>query len=80
MSTGLAITALAAFTVFSILVLTNLMFNISPNGYFQGMTGIEMLISFTPLAISLYFAFGSHKINTNCKSLVFSMIRLGKRL
>ena len=33
MSAGLAITAIAAFTVFSVPALTNMMFNIDPGGY-----------------------------------------------
>lgn len=77
MSTGLAITALAAFSVFSIPSLTRIMFNVTADGYFQGMTGVGTLVSFAPLAISLYFAFGSHRINTdNARTLFLAFAAL----
>ena len=57
MSAGLAITTIAAFSIFSVPLLTNMMFNILPGGYLIGMTGIGWLITFAPLGISLYFAF-----------------------
>ena len=56
MSAGLAITAIAAFTVFSVPALTNMMFNIDPGGYLIGMTSIGWIISLAPLGISLFFA------------------------
>jgi FtsH-binding integral membrane protein len=77
MSTGLAITALAAFSVFSIPFLTRIMFNVTADGYFQGMTSVGTLVSFAPLAISLYFAFGSHRINTdNARTLFLAFAAL----
>jgi len=77
MSTGLAITALAAFSVFSIPSLTRIMFNVTADGYFQGMTGVGTLVSFAPLTISLYFAFGSHRINTdNARTLFLAFAAL----
>ena len=77
MSTGLAITALAAFSVFSIPSLTRIMFNVTADGYFQGMTSVGTLVSFAPLAISLYFAFGSHRINTdNARTLFLAFAAL----
>ena len=58
---ALAVTAISAFAVFSIPSLTSLMFNIEM-GYVTGMTPIGWLISFAPLGISLYFAFGYNRI------------------
>ena len=58
MSTALAITAVSAFSVLSVPTLTNMMFNTAPGGYLIGMTSIGWLITFAPLGISLYFAFG----------------------
>lgn len=53
------------------------MFNVTTDGYFQGMTGIGTLVSFAPLAISLYFAFGSHRINTeNARTLFLAFAAL----
>ena len=54
---ALAITAISAFAVFSIPALTSLMFSMEM-GYVTGMTPLGWLISFAPLGISLYFAFG----------------------
>ena len=71
MSSGLAITAVTAFAIFSTPALTQLMFNISPAGYLQGMTGIGMIISFAPLAISLYFAFGSGRMSADTARTLF---------
>lgn len=58
---ALAVTAISAFTVFSIPALTSLMFNMEM-GYVTGMTPLGWLISFAPLGISLYFAFGYNRI------------------
>ena len=71
MSSGLAITAISAFAVFSVPMLTNMMFNIAPGGYLIGMTGIGWLITFAPLAISLYFAFGLDRINAQNAQMLF---------
>jgi len=71
MSSGLAITALSAFTVFSVPALTNLMFNVSADGYLIGMTGIGWLITFAPLGISLYFAFRLGRISTQNAQMLF---------
>jgi FtsH-binding integral membrane protein len=58
---ALAVTAISAFAVFSIPALTSLMFNMEM-GYVTGMTPLGWLISFAPLGISLYFAFGHNRI------------------
>jgi len=58
---ALAVTAISAFAVFSIPALTSLMFNMEM-GYITGMTPVGWLISFAPLGISLYFAFGYDRI------------------
>lgn len=68
MSTGLAI---AAFSVLSVPLLTNMMFNIAPGGYLVGMTSIGWLITFAPLGISLYFAFGLDRISTQNAQMLF---------
>jgi FtsH-binding integral membrane protein len=71
MSSGLAITAISAFAVFSVPTLTNIMFNIAPGGYVIGMTGVGWLITFASLAISLYFAFGLDRISTENAQILF---------
>lgn len=72
MCTALAITAITAFGVVSIPALTNLMFNITPYGVIQNMTALGMVITFAPLAISLYFVFGFDKISAeNAKVLLW---------
>ena len=68
MSTGLAI---AAFSVLSVPLLTNMMFIIAPGGYLVGMTSIGWLITFAPLGISLYFAFGLDRISTQNAQMLF---------
>ena len=40
MSIALALTAASAFAVISVPALANMMFNITPNGYLIGLTGI----------------------------------------
>ena len=71
MSAGLAITALSAFAVFSVPALANMMFNITPNGYLTGLTGIGWLISFAPLGISLFFAFGYSRLSSENAQMLF---------
>lgn len=71
MSVGLALTAASAFAVISVPALANMMFNITPNGYLVGLTGIGWLISFAPLGISLYFAFGYSRISTENAQMLF---------
>jgi len=61
MSGALAVTAISAFAVFSIPALTSLMFNVEM-GYVTGMTPLGWIVSFAPLGISLYFAFGYNRI------------------
>lgn len=51
MSIGLALTA--AFAVISVPALANMMFNITPNSYLVGLTGMGWLISFAPLLVYL---------------------------
>ena len=71
MSAGLAITTIAAFSVFSVPLLTNMMFNIAPGGYLICMTGIGWLITLAPLGISLYSAFGLDRISTQNAQMLF---------
>ena len=71
MSTALAITAVSAFSVLSVPTLTNMMFNTAPGGYLIGMTSIGWLITFAPLGISLYFAFGLDRISTQNAQMLF---------
>jgi uncharacterized protein len=52
-------------------MLTNMMFNIAPDGYLIGMTGIGWLITFAPLAISLYFAFELDRISAQNAQILF---------
>ena len=71
MSTALAITAVSAFSVLSVPTLTNMMFNTALGGYLIGMTSIGWLITFAPLGISLYFAFGLDRISTQNAQMLF---------
>ena len=71
MGSALFITAISAFAVLSVPSLTHMMFNITPHGQIIGMTGIGMLVTFSPLAISLYFAFGLHKMTTQTAQVLF---------
>ena len=70
MSAELAITAIAAIAVFTLPTL-NLMF--ATNGYrhYMGLTGFGWLISFAPLGISLYFAFGYDRISAENAQILF---------
>ena len=70
MSVGLALTAISAFAVFSIPSLTSLMFNMEM-GYVTGMTSLGWIISFAPLGISLYFAFGYGRISAENAQMLF---------
>lgn len=70
MSSGLLITAIAAFAVFSIPALTSLMFNVEM-GYVTGMTPVGWIITFAPLGIALYFSFGFDRINAQNAQLLF---------
>ena len=56
MSLGLLITAISAFAVLNMPILTHMMFN-TQHGYLQGLTGIGQLISFSPLIMSIYFVY-----------------------
>lgn len=71
MSSGLAVTALSAIAVFSLPALTNLMFVTDGFGHYMGLTGFGWLISFAPLAISLYFAFGYDRISSENAQILF---------
>ena len=71
MSAGLAITAIAAIAVLTIPALTNLMFVTDGYGHYMGLTGIGWLISFAPLGISLYFAFGYDRISAENAQILF---------
>lgn len=71
MSAGLAITAIAAIAVLTIPSLTNLMFATDGYGHYMGLTGFGWLISFAPLGISLYFAFGYDRISAENAQILF---------
>ena len=72
MSGGLAITACSAIAVLTIPTLTNLMFVIDDyRHYYIGLTGLGWIISFAPLGISLYFAFGYSRISTDNARMLF---------
>jgi len=70
MSSGLLITAIAAFAVFSVPALTSLMFNVEM-GYVTGMTPVGWIITFAPLGIALYFSFGFDRINAQNAQMLF---------
>ena len=71
MSWALVVTALSAFAVLAVPSLTEMMYQITPYGQIVGMTGIGWLICFAPLGISLFFAFGMHKIETQTAQVLF---------
>ena len=71
MSGALVVTAISAFAVLTIPALTQMMYQITPYGQIIGMTDIGWLISFAPLGIALFFAFGMHKIETQTAQMLF---------
>ena len=71
MSGALVVTAISAFAVLAIPALTQMMYQITPYGQIIGMTGIGWLITFAPLGISLFFAFGMHKIEAQTAQMLF---------
>jgi len=71
MSSGLAITACSAISVLTLPTLTNLMFITNIYGHYMGLTSIGWLVSFIPLAISLYFAFGYSRISADNARILF---------
>ena len=71
MTVGLAITAISSFAVLTIPTLTNMMFVTDGYGYYMRLTGFGWLISFAPLGISLYFAFGYNRINASNAQMLF---------
>ena len=81
MSGALVVTAISAFALPAIPALTQMMYHITPYGQIMGMTGIGWLISFAPLGIALFFAFGIHKIETkNSTDAVLGAILMGMSL
>ena len=71
MSAGLFITAVSASAVFSIPYLTNILFDVSPNGELVGVTPFGWLITFAPLGISIYFSFGYGALSANTAKILF---------
>lgn len=71
MSGALVVTALSAFAVLAVPAITKMMYQITPYGQIMGMTGIGWLITFAPLGIALFFAFGMHKIETQTAHILF---------
>ena len=71
MSGALVVTALSAFAVLAVPALTQMMYQITPYGQIMGMTGIGWLITFAPLGIALFFAFGMHKIEKQTAHMLF---------
>lgn len=74
MSGALVVTALSAFAVLAVPAITQMMYQITPYGQIMGMTGIGWLITFAPLGIALFFAFGMHKIETQTAQMLFWVI------
>ena len=71
MSGALVITAISAFAVLAIPTLTEMMYQITPQGQIVGITGIGWLISFAPLGIALFFGFAMNKIETQTAQILF---------
>ena len=71
MSGALVVTAVSALAVLTIPALTQMMYQITPYGQIIGMTGMGWLISFAPLGIAFFFAFGMHKIETQTAQMLF---------
>jgi FtsH-binding integral membrane protein len=71
MSMGLLLTALAAWSVFSIPTLTSLMFDIGPEEQLIRITKMGWIITFAPLAVSLYFTLGINRITSQNAQMLF---------
>ena len=71
MTGALFITAISAFTVLALPSLTYMMFQINSHGQIMGLTRIGWLITFAPLGIALFFAFGMHKIEAQIAQILF---------
>ena len=74
MSAGLAITAISVYAFFSVQALTNLMFNITPDGYLAGMTAIGWLVTFVPIGIIYISTSGSIESMRRMLSCYFGYI------
>lgn len=71
MAMGLLVTGVFAYATLTFLPLKELMFNIGPNGELLGTTGLGMLISFSPLAIAIYFFMGFGRMSINAAQTLF---------
>jgi FtsH-binding integral membrane protein len=72
MSLGLLITAISAFAVLNIPTLTHMMFD-TQHGHIQGLTGTGQLISFSPLIMSIYFAYKFNDMTVDSVKLWFGV-------
>lgn len=71
MALALVITGATAFATLNFQPLMHLIYQIGPNGQFQGTTGIGTLLSLAPVGIALYFFMGFGKISLQTTQTLF---------
>jgi FtsH-binding integral membrane protein len=71
MSLGLLITAISAFAVLNIPALTQMMFNTQHGSI--GLTGLGQVVSFSPLLMSVYFAYKFNDMTVDSVKLWFGV-------
>lgn len=71
MALALVLTGAVAFATISFPPLTNLLFQISPNGQLLGNTGFGTLVMLAPLGIALYFFMGFGKMSLETTKILF---------
>jgi FtsH-binding integral membrane protein len=71
MTLALLLTGAMAYGTLNFPPLTNLLFNIAPNGAFMGTTMIGMVITFAPLGIALFFFMGMAKMSVKTAQTAF---------
>lgn len=71
MAMALLVTAFAAFATLSFPPLTNLMFQIAPNGQFLGNTGFGLLVMLAPLGIAVFFFMGLGRMTVGTAQALF---------
>ncbi len=71
MTLALSITAVTAYATIKFPPLTQLIFNVTPNGNLVDFTAFGTIVSFLPLAIGIYFFMGIGKMSLNKAQIVF---------
>jgi len=71
MALALVLTGAVAYGTISFPPLTNLLFQVSPNGQLLGNTGFGTLVMIAPLGIALYFFMGFGKMSLETTKILF---------